>query len=412
MSRFFRVRKLRRSLSGMLALTFLFLIAFSGCANTFSKDYIVIKDHEDVYKVLEPDSSVQVVSNYAGMKNAVLNLVSNASEYGVIRTKNYSGDVTEDISRACHEVTRETPLGVYAVEYMSHTPRQMISYYEIELSISYKKSSEEINNVVKVKSGPELFSHIDAAIKNSSESIALLQVSFSIEKDMIQKHVDSFYRNNPDLVYELPKMTIVEYPNTKAIQKIIEINFDYSRSDTEIAKRVNELNKVAANMASGLEEMDGAHASLKLTERLIAATIYYRGKNVTDKTRAYDALVNSEASSEGYAMAFKLQCSAAGIDCTVIEGRMNSERHYWNIIKLGMDYYHIDTFMCDIDGIETAFLKRDSDMWGKYWWDTEEYEKCNGALTYSSLIEADMPEEEPEQELTTNDRTEKQEDSI
>lgn len=396
------MKGLRAPLSGMLVTALLFTVVFSGCSRIFSKDYIVIKNHEDGYKKLEPDSTVQVVSNYAGMKNAVMELVANASEYGLIRTKNYSGDATEDISRACHEVTRETPLGVYAVEYMSHKPTRMISYYDIELSISYRRSSDDISNVVRVKSGPELYSYIDVAIMNSSDRIAMLQVSFSIEKDTIVKHVSNYYRKNPHLVYELPQMTITEYPNTEAIQKIIEIEFEYSRSGDEITRRLKELNAAAEKMASGLEGQDNmAYSAMVLAERLMASTIYYRGKNLADKIRAYDALVKSEASPEGYAMAFKQLCMITGIDCRVIEGRLNSERHFWNIIKIGRDYYHVDTFMCDIDGIETAFLKRDRDMWGKYWWDTEDYEECNGTLTYADLIsfmEPSRDEEEAGQE--------------
>ena len=49
--------------------------------------------------ISRPGSTVHVVNNYAGMKNAVMDLVANAAEYGLIRTKNYSGDATEDISR-------------------------------------------------------------------------------------------------------------------------------------------------------------------------------------------------------------------------------------------------------------------------------------------------------------------------
>lgn len=384
--RFFAIKGVRTRAAGMLALAFLFTAVFSGCSQVFSKDYIVIKNHEDGYKTFEPDSAVQVVSNYTGMKNAVMDLVANAAEYGLIRTKNYSGDAAEDISRACHEVTRETPLGVFAVEYMSYKPTRMISYYEIELSISYKRSSEDISNVVRVKSGPEFYNNLDSAILNNSDSIAMLQMSFSIEKDKIEKHVVNYYRKNPQLIYELPQMTITEYPNSEAIQKIIEIQFEYSRSGIEISRRMKELNAAAEKMVSGFEGKDPAFSALVLAERLMAATIYYRGKNLTDKIRAYDALVKSEASSEGYAMAYKLLCMLAGIDCRVIEGRLNSERHFWNIIKIGRDYYHVDTFMCDIEGIETAFLKRDSDMWGKYWWDTEDYEECNGTLTYYDLV--------------------------
>jgi hypothetical protein len=45
----------------------------------------------------------------------------------------------------------------------------------------------------------------------------------------------------------------------------------------------------------------------------------------------------------------------------------------------------VDACACDRYGIEAGFLKRDSEMWGTYWWDIEQYKECTGDLTYEQV---------------------------
>jgi hypothetical protein len=379
----------------------------------FAKDYLVISDHEDDYTEFMPDSSVQVVSNYSAMKNAVLNLIGSMSEQGFIRTKNYLGDVPDDISRACYEVTKESPLGAYAVDYIAHEPTPILSYYEVQIFITYKRTKEEVDSIIRVNSGPAMYEQLDAAIKSYKSSIAFLQVSTKIDKEMITRHVDGFYRSNPDLVYTLPEMTISLYPDSETVQKIIEIELDYELGPEELEKRMDELNAAASAIVLKYRDLGEDLITLELCRHLteIAENAEDGGNtgmqdisgSVSSEAKtAYGALVSARADSEGYAMAYKLLCEKSGIECQVIEGRLNSEKHYWNIVRLGSSYYHVDAYMSDVRGMEAAFLKKDSDLWGEYWWDTEDYEKCSGDLTYETLIaQLYQPEESPPPEEAT-----------
>jgi transglutaminase/protease-like cytokinesis protein 3 len=86
---------------------------------------------------------------------------------------------------------------------------------------------------------------------------------------------------------------------------------------------------------------------------------------------------------EGYAMAYKALCDELGLECYVVQGTYNARPHAWNIVGIDGSYYHVDVAMCDVNGMSTAFLKKDSDMKKKYTWDASKYKVCDGPLTYT-----------------------------
>ena len=53
--------------------------------------------------------------------------------------------------------------------------------------------------------------------------------------------------------------------------------------------------------------------------------------------------MSGRADSEGMALAYKALCDTIGIECTVVEGRLDRTEHYWNIVTLEGDSYHVDT---------------------------------------------------------------------
>jgi len=63
-------------------------------------------------------------------------------------------------------------------------------------------------------------------------------------------------------------------------------------------------------------------------------------------------------------------------------------RHYWNIIKLGDEYYHVDIPGFSTRGREASFLLSDVQMWNYQLWDIEKYPLCRGSLNYSDLYAA------------------------
>ena len=49
--------------------------------------------------------------------------------------------------------------------------------------------------------------------------------------------------------------------------------------------------------------------------------------------------MTGQSNSEGMALAYKVLCDAAGIDCVVVEGRLDREEHYLSLIHISLISY-------------------------------------------------------------------------
>ena len=101
---------------------------------------------------------------------------------------------------------------------------------------------------------------------------------------------------------------------------------------------------------------------------------------------AFGALIDGRATGEGFVMALQLICRDLGFESRVVRGRRDSVDHCWNLVKLGEDWYHVDASAFGQDGASQAFLRRDGEMAGRYWWDTNMYEACEGPLSYAYFV--------------------------
>lgn len=374
----------RRALAAALVPA-LMLIA-SGCSSFFNKEYLVISDHVDDYLAPETDVYAAEVRNYSAMRAAILNMVENGADSLTFTTENYSGDAKEDISRACLEVTRETPIGVYAVEYMTHFCTQILTYYRIEVIVTYKHTPQEIESVISVSGERELLSSVLADVAEYRTGATYSIIGSMVTSDVIRQTVVSEYRNDPIHITELPEISCTFYPGEDAVQKIIEIRYSYQTPSTELPFRRASMLSSAGAMVYDFTSISDAH---DVCGAMLETCEYSPEAGST----AYDALFLGTADSEGLAMGYKLLCDLMDLDCTVVEGRYNGEPHFWNIIRIGDAYYHSDISACIARSPEEYFMLRDSDMWGRYWWDTENYVSCTGELTYGDLYAEQIPDD-------------------
>lgn len=354
----------------VISLLCAFALLLSGCSGMFDTEYRIEEAYVDEYSEIKDDSSVQEVKNYQGMKNALMNLINSAAEYGIIRTEKYKGTAEDDISKACFEVTRETPMGIYAVDYITHSVNRIVSYYEIEIYITYKRTAEEIENVITIHSGNEMQELLGSAMENFESSFAVMQVSTEISSGDIEGYVEAFYRANPQLVPQCPEVTVNTYAfSDSTIQEITEVTLQYTVEEEELRSRVESLHEYARDAFDISNYGDISYICLNVMSRCTPSGIFGRDT-------AYDALVGSgEVDSEGYAMAVKLLCNSVGAESYVVEGRLNGEKHFWNIVNIRGCYYHVDVYENDLNGEAAAFLL-DEDMADEYSWDAYRYPAC------------------------------------
>ena len=120
---------------GVTAMLLAAALILCGCTSMLERNYSSSADHVD-YSVPE-DSSILRAESYQALLNSILYYVSEHSGGGTIRLYNYTGNVETDLAAACSEVMETDPLGAYAVSDIDYTSTRILTYYEIDVHISY-----------------------------------------------------------------------------------------------------------------------------------------------------------------------------------------------------------------------------------------------------------------------------------
>lgn len=363
----------------------LVLSLLSGCQFMTNGEYISVTNHENSENGEDPRGTVVSASNYEELTEAMLSFVSNHDSYGIIRAVGYDGDIEAEASEACMDVSYNTPMGAYSVYYMSCSVSKIVSYYEVELSITYKRTAEEIDAVEKLTSRYGIQSKMAVALDGYNRTVAFYTNSTEMTDEFFQNIMEELYYEKGASPVAIPDVTVTFYPeeHLPAELCIIEVGFDYMFSPStmlNVEKRLIQNVRQLAGEAAGLNDQD---ALFLMCTRLAAIAEYVpdpENDELYDRadTRytAYGALVGGKAASEGLAMGYKLLCDELGIEALVVTGRYNGNKHAWNIVNLDGTYYHVDVSRCFAEGVAEIFLKSDSEMPSAYTWDREDYVEC------------------------------------
>ena len=325
----------------------------AGCSAFGSGDYAVVEPHDEEYQ-LEVDSSVMTVSSYLSLKNAILGLVEDAVEEGVIRAESYSGDLSQDLSSAVYEVSRGDPLGAFAVDYMTYDYSQIVSYYEIHVHTTYRRTLEEIQSVQSTSGVEGVKSRLRDAM-NSYESKVRLRVENYGSLNM-ESLVREVFQDNADFALELPEITCSAYPDTGS-RRVLEIQFQYAHTKDTLEADRHETEALVEKLASlyGSENSNTASAQ-RLLERLVRdGTLIQEDSSGFDDS-AYGALVLNNASSLGYCQAYLLLLRERSIPCRLVRGTYGVERHVWCRLQLDGDVYYVDPTRCLVTGDTTGAI--------------------------------------------------------
>lgn len=127
------------------------LAAFTtGCGSFLNREWYEVKDHSPTYYEGE-GRDVLRADTYQDLVNNILILVGNHSETGTIWLyyAQEGLDASEAAEKACREVEKDTPMGTYAVSYIQYTVDDSArNYSEITVTISYKKTEQQIIDIV------------------------------------------------------------------------------------------------------------------------------------------------------------------------------------------------------------------------------------------------------------------------
>ena len=321
----------------VLILVCLLALLLCACHGLGQKEYYSITPHEEQDPSVD-DTEAVLVENYPELKNAILAFVENGVEYGVIRIYNYvSGDVEKDVAKATYDVSKNNPLGAYAVDYMTHECNLIVSYYEIHIETTFRRTVEDIRAIRQVSSKQDLQ---DAVVTTLNKCAGRLTVRtpYYISYD-VQEMVEEHYTTHPELVVEVPEISISLYPE-EGDAKIIEINFQYENTLEQLLEKKADIatNVSAAAQYVSYRSSDWEKLQLLYTY-LQGRFTYIQGQTANP---VYSALCEGIADDEGFARAMELICRQLGIEAAVTATEEGNRIQYGNLVTLDGVEYAID----------------------------------------------------------------------
>ena len=181
----------------------------------------------------------------------------------------------------------------------------------------------------------EIEEYIYNGIKNREEKIYLSR--FGLTSSNIKYYVFGVINDHPELYFANTYFRYVM--NSAGIVQYIVVSYLTGDDAAAFEQAVEEAMALVGNSMSDFEK------ALVFHEYIVLNTAYDY-ENLQSNTlppevfTAYGVFVDKVAVCQGYALAYKLLCDKAGIECYMVtSGSMN---HAWNIIKLGNHYYQLD----------------------------------------------------------------------
>lgn len=163
------MRRAGRLLASLLALSLL-----TGCGGLLEREYSVVEPHSSKFWESEAANTLRA-ENYQDVVNDLLILVGQHKESASLRLYNMGSElaVAELLDRAINEVRQETPMGAFAVEYITLSHEKQKGRTDVNVRIGYRRSAEQMQAVLSATSAEALYSLLDYALDHGQTELAV-----------------------------------------------------------------------------------------------------------------------------------------------------------------------------------------------------------------------------------------------
>ncbi|MBE6971541.1 MAG: hypothetical protein E7446_05415 [Ruminococcaceae bacterium] len=206
----------------LLPMLLAMVLLLSGCGSFLHREYSVVEPHSSSYYE-DTNRGVLRAENYQDVINDLLVLIGKQEKEGVIWLYGEAeGLNTDEIAEAaCHEVQSETPLGSYAVEYLTYTIDATPRHYDaITVTIGYRRTPEQMNAMVHTTSVSALYDLLSAAAGGNAAEL-VVELSY-------------FEENQKEEVYRI--VSQVQHEKQMNVQQPWEVYFYPEGGNAEIVE--------------------------------------------------------------------------------------------------------------------------------------------------------------------------------
>ena len=352
----------------LLGQALLLCLLLCACSRFVPSSYTRVSAHSQT-RSEQSDTNVVNVGDYAGLRRAIRDFVRSGIEHGVIHVQQYSGALEDDLAAAAYSVAREDPVGAYAVDYMTHECTQIVSYYEIHVDITFRRTQTPLSDIPYVSVETDLRNRLYDAM-DSYDQVLTLYAGYAQDFDY-RALAQEYYEQNLDRLMAMPQITVESYPQG-ATPRIIELSFGYPQSARTLKSMAQQVKDTLSAASVYIRFRESPWEKMQLLYSYLTERFTYTEQQT--QTPVYSLLCEGYATSWSMAQSWALLCKEAGLECQVVKGLRGSEDYWWNEILLDGQWYHLD-LMQDVMNQSGLQLRYDEDMMD-YYWDQAAYPAC------------------------------------
>lgn len=348
----------------MVLLALMVSLSLCACNNWKSGSYVSVTPHSGGGTGMV--SAEQQASSYPQLRKALINLVQNGAQEGVIFLYDLDEEVVHSyMEAAVRYITTEDPVGAYAVDTMTYEVGMNAGRYALAVDIAYSRSRTEILQIKYVSNISEATEAIGSVLESCGTAV-VLRIDTYEPVDFVRL-VETYAQNNAHIIMETPQVMTAVYPET-GDSRLVALSFTY-QNDQDTLLNMQELVRPVF-LSAELYVQGASSTRAKLSQLYSFLMERHDYEYARSATPVYSLLQQGIGDSYAFACVYAGMCTQAGLECAVVSGTRNGETWYWNMVTVDDAHYYVDLLhSAQVGGFQ---LYRESDLLG-YTWDSERY---------------------------------------